>query len=92
VVIAIMGVLFLLVSLAAAGWIQGHDLNDTKISFAAIADHTRPWLLGVSAAQTLLLVGNILLLVNFFSSVCCLCCSTTENSFRQPSTMEAHAS
>lgn len=94
VVISMAGILLLVVSLAAAGWAQGHDLNDAKISFAAIAEHTRPWLLAVSAAQTLLLIGNILLLVNFLSSVCSLCCSSVpaESSFRQPSTMEAHAS
>lgn len=94
VVTAITGILLLVVSLAAAGWIQGHDLNDAKVPFAAIAGHTQPWLLAVSAAQTILLIGNILLLVNFCSSVCALCCApaSTESSFRQPSTMEAHAS
>lgn len=94
VVISMVGILLLVVSLAAAGWTQGHDLNDAKTSFSAIGEHIRPWLLAVSAAQTILLIGNILLLVNFLSSVCSLCCSaaSTENSFRQPSTMEAHAS
>lgn len=94
VVIAFVGILLLVVSLAAAGWMQGHDLNNAKTTFAEIAARTSPWLLSVTAAQTILLLGNILLLVNFFSSVCSLCCSSasTESSFRQPSTMEAHAS
>lgn len=94
VVIAFVGILLLVVSLAAAGWMQGNDLNNSKTTFAEIAAHTSPWLLSVTAAQTILLLGNILLLVNFFSSVCSLCCSSasTESSFRQPSTMEAHAS
>ncbi len=94
VVIAFVGILLLVVSLAGAGWMQGHDLNNAKITFAEIAARTSPWLLSVTAAQTILLLGNILLLVNFFSSVCSLCCSSasTESSFRQPSTMEAHAS
>lgn len=94
VAIAFVGILLLIVSLAVAGWIQGHELNNAKTSFAEIAAGTRPWLLGVTAAQTILLLGNILLLVNFFSSVCSLCCSSasSESSFRQPSTMEAHAS
>jgi cytochrome c oxidase cbb3-type subunit 1 len=94
VVIAFVGILLLVVSLAAAGWIQGHDLNNSKTTFAEIAARTSPWLLSVTAAYTILLLGNILLLVNFLSSVCSLCCSSasTESSFRQSSTMEAHAS
>jgi hypothetical protein len=85
--------LLLVVTLAAAGWTQGHDLTRAATSFADIAAHTRPWLLGVTAAQGILLLGNLLLLVNFAISVSSVCCSApAENSFRQPSTMEAHAS
>lgn len=91
--LASFGVVLLVVTLAAAGWTQGHDLNHAATSFADIAAHTRPWLLGVTAAQGILLLGNLLLLVNFAISVSSVCCSApAENSFRQPSTMEAHAS
>jgi cytochrome c oxidase cbb3-type subunit 1 len=95
VVVSILGILLLVGCLAMAGWIQGSELNNAKTTFREIADHTRPWLLGVTAAQALLLVGNILLLVNFFSSVCSLCCSDAapeSGLFGQPTTMEVHAS
>lgn len=91
--LAILGIVLLVVTLAVAGWTQGHDLKQATTSFADIAAHTRPWLLGVTAAQGILLLGNILLLVNFALSVSSVCCSAPAvNSFRQPSTMEAHAS
>ena len=96
-VAAVLGILLLVVSLAIAGWIQGHDLNDPKVSFADMAARTRPWLLAATAAQALLLAGNLLLFVNFARSVlaCCPWCQVesapAENPFRAPSTMEAHA-
>jgi cytochrome c oxidase cbb3-type subunit 1 len=93
-VTVVLGILLLVVSLAAAGWIQGHDLNNPKVSFADIADHTRPWLLAATAAQLILLTANLLLLVNFCRSACAACCcwrkSTPEESpFRPATTMEA---
>lgn len=90
-----LGVVLLVVSLGMAGWIQGHDLNDAKVSFTDIATHTRPWLLAAVAAQGLLLGANLLLLVNFAMSACLSCCSaapTDPTLFRQPSTMEVSAS
>ncbi len=93
--IAFTGVALLVVSLLGAGWVQGHDLLDAKISFADIAIHTRPWLLAATAAQGILLLGNLLLLVNFLETACAGCCASatpTENPFREPSTMEATAS
>jgi UDP-3-O-[3-hydroxymyristoyl] N-acetylglucosamine deacetylase len=74
---------------------SGHALNNAKTSFGAIADSTRSWLLGATAAQGILLLGNILLLVNFARSAVAACCSSpapAEVTFRQPSTMEAPAS
>ena len=92
-----VGVLMLLVALAVAGWTQGHDLNQAKVSFAEIAAHTRPWLLTATFAQIVLLLGNLLLLVNFARSACAACCNGASSAavpspFRQPSAMEAHAS
>lgn len=95
VVLAKVGVTLLVVSLAIAGWTQGHDLNNAKTTFVEIAAHTRPWLLSVTAAYAVLLLGNLILLVNFARSVCSACCpssASAETPFRQPSTMEAHAS
>ena len=89
-----LGILLLVVSLAGAGWTQGHDLNDAKVSFADIAVHTRPWLLAATAAQVLLLAGNLILLVNFGRSALACCCAEpapAENTFRQAATMEVPA-
>ena len=61
---AVLGVVGLVVALVGAGWIQGHDLNDPAVSFAAIAAHVRPWLLTATAAQAVLLLGNLLLAVH----------------------------
>ena len=89
------GVAVLVASLSAAGWAQGHDLLNAKTSFATIAEHTRTWLLLGTAAQGVLLFGNLLLLVNFLQTAWATCCPTepsAENPFRQPSTLEAPAS
>lgn len=71
---------------------QGSALNDPEISFEAIAALYRPWLLVASAAQALLLVGNLALLVNF---VRILFVRTSEDAacqFRQPTNLEAPSS
>ncbi|MEY2880424.1 MAG: hypothetical protein RLZZ15_2804 [Verrucomicrobiota bacterium] len=89
------GVLVLVGSLAMAGWIQGHALAEAKTSFAEISARTRPWLLAATAAQALLLFGNLLLAVNFLRSVCACCCgesAPTASPFRAPGVMEAPAS
>lgn len=93
--LAFVGVALLVVSLLVAGWTQGHEMLDAKVPFTDIALHTRNWLLVATAAQGILLLGNLLLFVNFLQTVCSCCCQTSptaENSFRQPSTMEATAS
>ena len=90
--LALLGVALLVVSLLAAGWAQGHDLLDEKISFPAIAAHMRMWLLVAAAAQGVLLLGNLLLLVNFLKTACPRAAAPGENPFRQPSPMEATAS
>ncbi len=95
--LTIIGVLLLIGSLAIAGWIQGNDLNQASVSYAAMAAHTRPWLLGVTAAYGILLFANLLLLVNFILSTRAACCCRSEtrsdpSPFRQPSAMEEPAS
>lgn len=69
-----LGIVLLVACLSVAGWIQGHDLNDPKVPFAEIASHTRPWLLGATAARAILLLGNMLLAVNFLQTAACCCC------------------
>ena len=92
----VLGVLLLVVSLAVAGWIQGHDLNNKDVSFAATAAHTRPWLLAATAAQVILLAGNLLLLVNLCRTLYACCCgkesAPAENPFRPAAAMEAPVS
>ena len=90
--LAFLGVALLVVSLLAAGWTQGHDLLDAKISFADIAAHTRSWLLVAAAAQGILLLGNLLLFVNFLETARGVCFGSasapSEIAFHQPGAME----
>ena len=88
----LIGVLLLVISLAAAGWTQGTDLLDAKVTFAQMNAHIRTPLLGVTAANVLLLGANLLLLVNFCKTACpCAKSETRTNLFRQPATLEASA-
>ncbi|MFI5380251.1 MAG: cbb3-type cytochrome c oxidase subunit I [Tepidisphaerales bacterium] len=75
---SILGYAVLIVALGVAGWVQGTDLNDAKVPFEAIAPHIRPWLLTATAAQALLVVGNLFLSVNF------LCLMKTKSSVSSP--------
>lgn len=61
----LIGFGLLVVSLAAAGWIQGVAMNDAAVSFATIGDKTRPWLQLAAVAQGVALCGNALLALNF---------------------------
>lgn len=69
--LAATGVVILVASLAVAGLGQGRDLNDPAVAFSAIAQHAQPWLLGATAAQLVLLAGNLLLAVNFIQTAGC---------------------
>jgi cytochrome c oxidase cbb3-type subunit 1 len=75
---AVLGSALLAVSLGAAGIIQGTALNDASVPFADIADRTRSWLLGATAAEGLILFGNLLLAANFFQTVACRSRSSPE--------------
>jgi len=89
----LVGTVVLVATLAVAGWIQGHELNDPAVTFAAIGAHTKPWLLIATSAQLVLLVGNLLLLVHFLRALAGICCKAdTPATFRQPPTMEASVS
>ncbi|MDB6095632.1 MAG: cytochrome c oxidase, subunit [Verrucomicrobia bacterium] len=89
---SLLGTIGLVVSLAIAGWIQGHDLNQASVSFEAIAAHVKVWLLLATAAQALLLLGNLLLLAHLLRAVVSNLASSTPANFRPGSTMEASAS
>jgi cytochrome c oxidase cbb3-type subunit 1 len=62
---AVLGFILFVVALGAAGWTQGMGLNDTGLTFVEIAAKTKSWLLVATAAQGVLLVGNLLFLVHF---------------------------
>lgn len=98
-----LGILLLVGALLSAGVIQGQGLNEIKMvdgkattaSFAQIAADTRPALLIATAAQGLLLLGNLLFAVNFFRTACLFSNKSSvpvTDLLRQPSTMEAPAS
>ena len=72
-VLAVVGVALLAVSLGAAGLIQGAALNEPAVPFAEIAERTRTWLLVATAADSLILFGNLLLAANFIQTVACRC-------------------
>jgi cytochrome c oxidase cbb3-type subunit 1 len=88
---SILGFTVVIASLAVAGWLQGADLNNASVPFAAIVAHVRPWLLAATAGQALLILGNIALALNFVRLVVTKP-STSANLFRQPPALEASAS
>ena len=89
---ALLGTLILIGALAVAGWIQGQDLNDATVSFAAIATHTQPWLLIAAAGQAVLVVGNGLLLVHLVRAIACRWLKPAPAIFPEAPTMEVSRS
>jgi cytochrome c oxidase cbb3-type subunit 1 len=89
--LSIAGILLLVGSLCGAALVQGRDLADPAVAFAAIAAHTRPWLLAASAAQAALLLGNMALAMNFIGTGCRILDVSQPASFDPPAAMEAHA-
>jgi cytochrome c oxidase cbb3-type subunit 1 len=95
-----VGIIALVASLAVAGWIQGHALNEATIvdgkpvvaTFAEIAARTRTTLMMATAAEGILLLGSVIFAVNFmrtaFSRSAGVPASTLLNP---PKTMEAPA-
>ena len=91
-ILVIVGVTLLVVSLGAAGWIQGKALLDSKVAFAEIANLTRPWLLLATVAQALLLFANLLLTANFLRTLATKPAEPAKNIFVVSAEMEATAS
>ncbi len=89
---SIIGFTVLITSLAIAGWRQGIDLSHADVSFATIAANARPWLLVATAAQALLILGNLALGVNFLCLLFTKSTPETIAQFRQPQPLEASAS
>jgi cytochrome c oxidase cbb3-type subunit I len=92
--LVMFGVVASVVTLFVAGWTQGVNLLNPKVPMSAIFGDVRLSLLMNSGAQLLLLAGNLLLLVNFCRTACgCRATSApAPDIFRQPATLEVHAS
>ncbi|HEY1848138.1 MAG TPA: hypothetical protein VGG37_02975, partial [Opitutaceae bacterium] len=80
--LSVVGILLLVISLAAAGASQGRLLLDASKPFSEITNTVRPWLMGACAAQALLLLGNLLLAVNFYASACEILKMTPQAGFQ----------
>ncbi len=93
--LVIAGVVLSLATLTAAGFSQGSQLLDPKVSLVDIFSGARVALLVNSAAQVMLLTANLMLLVNFMRTACAgqRNADPVVTVFRQPAaTMEVHAS
>jgi cytochrome c oxidase cbb3-type subunit 1 len=90
--LVVLGVVLLVVGLAGAGWIQGHELNESTASFTVVAEHTKSWLLVATAAQAVLLLASLVLGVNFLRTACFKGNVSSVQLLRQPAVMEAHVS
>lgn len=88
---SVLGFVTLVGSLAVAGWQQGIDLNNAKVTIETMTGHVRPWLVVATAAQALLLVGNLALASNFIRLLMTKS-SESEELFRQPPALEVSAS
>ncbi len=58
-------------ALTVGGWIQGQELADGKIPFAAVAAHTLPWLQAATLGGLLLAIGHLAFAVNLVKLVLC---------------------
>ena len=91
-VLSLLGIMLLVISLAAAGATQSHDLLDASVPFATITAHTKQSLLGVTAAQLILLLGNICFLANFYGTACEILNLSKPAAFSPSPAMETPAS
>ena len=66
----VLGVAVLTVGLAAAGWQQGHLLQDAALPFGDITQAMTNWFALRSAGLALLLIGHIAFLINFAWIIC----------------------
>ena len=82
-------------ALALAGMTQSRLLMDAKVGFPEIFSQVQVALLLNSAAQLVLLGGNLLLLVNFVRTAC-VCGEETPSAApefcREPATLEGRVS
>lgn len=89
---ALLGLVLNVGGLFVAGWVQGHDLNQADVGFAAIAAHTRPWLFAATAGQALFLLGSLALAANFARLLCACAKQRAAELLRPSATLEATVS
>jgi cytochrome c oxidase cbb3-type subunit 1 len=89
--LAVLGTVILVLALLGAGCVQAKNLNDAAVPFASIAALVRPWLLAATAAQALLLLGNLVLATHLLW-LACPKAAATPDLFRPAPTMEASVS
>jgi len=85
------GIVLLVAMLATAGSAQSRDLLDASVPFSAITAHTHPALAGATAAEILLLLGNIAFLVNFYGTACEILKLSEPAPFAAAPAAETHA-
>ena len=66
----VLGILLLVVSLAAGGWSQGHMLNNAAVVFRDITNAMLPWFALRTAGLAVLFAGHLAFFVNFFFISC----------------------
>jgi cytochrome c oxidase cbb3-type subunit I len=64
-----LGILITVLSLAAAGLLQGDALADAKVNFSTIATQMKPYLLVASVGRLIILFSSLLLALNFFKTI-----------------------
>lgn len=89
---SLLGFTVLIACLAIAGWRQGVALGNPEVAFSAIAAQTKPWLQVATAAQALLVFGNLALLLHFVRLTLTRPAADASAQFRQPPALEASAS
>ncbi len=66
----VLGLVLMTIGLAAAGWQQGHLLNDPAVKFAEITRALAGWHTFNSVVLGVLLVGHVAFLINFVWIAC----------------------
>ena len=91
-VLVIVGLVLLIGSYCTAASAQSHGTLAPSISFATITEQTRLSLVVATAAQGLLLLGNIAFLANFYGTACEILNISAPAWFKPAPAMETPAS
>lgn len=92
ITLTLLGILLLLAGLVGASLVQSRGLLDPKVAFSDITRGTSGGLSLASAAEAILLLGNILFLANFYLTSCEILNISKPAAFNPPTAAETHAS